>query len=60
METETRVAKVRERLRDLDTKAYYLLVALSFLYFGKTGTHAASLALKLALTLTCIVAVIPV
>ncbi len=47
---------IRERLKDLNTKAYYLLVALSFVY--RTGHD--SRALKLALTLTAIVAVLPV
>ena len=47
---------IRDRLRDLNTKAYYLLVALSFVY----RTSAESFALKLAFTLTAIVAVLPV
>ena len=46
---------IRERLKDLNTKAYYLLVALSFLY--RTNP---SISLKLALTLTALVAVAPV
>ncbi len=44
------------RLRDLNTKSYYLLVALSFLY-SKTTTVTTSL--KLALALTILVAVLP-
>lgn len=47
---------IRERLRDINTKAYYLLVALSFIY----SRTSATLALKWALTLTGIVAVLPV
>jgi hypothetical protein len=47
---------IRDRLKDLNTKAYYLLVALSFLYNGSN----ASWLLKLALTLTAVVAVTPV
>jgi hypothetical protein len=46
---------IRDRLTALNTKGYYLLVALSFLY-SKNPT----LSLKLALTLTAIVAVLPV
>lgn len=49
-------APIRDRLRDLNTKAYYLLVALSFIY---TRTNA-TFALKCALTLTGFVAVLPV
>jgi len=48
----------RDRLRDLNTKAYYLLVALSFLYVRRGS--AATIFLKLALTLTALVAVAPV
>lgn len=47
---------VRERIKDLNTKAYYLLVALSFVY----GTSSESRLLKWALTLVAIVAVLPV
>jgi len=47
---------LRDRLRDLNTKAYYLLVALSFVY----GTSSGSRRLKAALTLTALVAVVPV
>jgi hypothetical protein len=47
---------IRDRLRDLNTKAYYLLVALSFVY----RTNSATWALKLAFALTAIVAVAPV
>ena len=46
---------IRDRLRDLNTKAYYLLVALSFIY-RTSGT----LPLKVAITLTALVAVLPV
>ncbi|PYV75419.1 MAG: hypothetical protein DMG97_06460 [Acidobacteria bacterium] len=45
---------IRERLKDLNTKAYYLLVALSFVY--KTNPSSS---LKWAFTLTAIVAVLP-
>jgi hypothetical protein len=47
--------KLRSRLTELNTKAYYLLVALSFLY----RTNPA-LSFKLALTLTAFVAALPV
>ena len=57
METE-QLAPIRKRLTDLNTKAYYLLVALSFLYIKYSGTVA--LSLKAALTLTAAVAVAPV
>lgn len=45
---------VRDRLRDLNTKAYYLLVALSFIYSKKPTSS-----LKWAFTLTALVAVLP-
>jgi hypothetical protein len=48
-------AEIRTRLTELNTKAYYLLVALSFIY----RTNPA-LSFKLALTLTAFVAVLPV
>lgn len=46
---------IRERIKDLNTKAYYLLVALSFIYI----TNSKSRSLKVALTLTALVAVLP-
>jgi hypothetical protein len=46
---------IRERLKDLNTKAYYLLVALSFIY--RTNQ---TLSLKCAFALTALVAVLPV
>jgi hypothetical protein len=52
---DTKPVPIRERLKDLNTKAYYLLVALSFVY----GTKP-TLSLKLAITLTAFVAVLPV
>jgi hypothetical protein len=48
---------IRDRLRDLNIKAYYLLVALSFIY-GKASEGSWSL--KVALSLTAFVAVLPV
>lgn len=51
--------ELRDRLRDLNTKAYYLLVALSFLYRSGQSGNASAL-LKWAFTLTGIVAVLPV
>jgi hypothetical protein len=45
----------RTRLTELNTKAYYLLVALSFIYRSNPA-----LSYKIALTLTAIVAVLPV
>ena len=47
---------VRERIKDLNTKAYYLLVALSFIYRTSSGSHS----LKWAITLTAVSAVLPV
>jgi hypothetical protein len=47
---------VRKRLGDLDTKGYYLLVALSFIY--RSGPEA--WLLKLAFTLTALAVVAPV
>ena len=52
---EVTAMDVRERLKDLNTKAYYLLVALSFVY-----TKNQTLSLKWAFTLTALVAVLPV
>jgi hypothetical protein len=46
---------IRDPLKDINTKAYYLLVALSFVY----RTNQA-LSLKCAFTLTALVAVLPV
>jgi hypothetical protein len=46
---------IRDRLKDLNTKAYYLLVALSFVY--RTNPR---ISLKWAFTLTALVAVLPV
>ena len=47
---------IRKRLRELNTKAYYLLVALTFLYYHGNPTRS----LKAALILTALVAVLPV
>lgn len=47
---------IRERIRDLNTKAYYLLVALSFIYRTSSGSHS----LKWAFMLTAFAAVLPV
>src|SRR5215467_458661 len=47
---------IRERIKDLNTKAYYLLVALSFIYRTNSGSRL----LKMALSLTAVVAVLPV
>jgi hypothetical protein len=55
MDTTDPTANIRHRLKDLNTKACYLLVALSFVY-GKNAT----LFLELALILTAVVAVLPV
>jgi len=52
---DTSTPPIRARLRELNTKAYYLLVALTFAYGAKPG-----LPVKLAFTLTAIVAVLPV
>ncbi len=49
-------ACIRKRLGDLDTKGYYLLVALSFIY--RSGAEA--WLLKLAFTLTALAVVAPV
>jgi len=56
----SQLCKVKKRLGDLNTKAYYLLVALSFLCFhGGASGIGISLSLKWALTLTSIAAVLP-
>jgi hypothetical protein len=47
---------IRERIKDLNTKAYYLLVALSFIY----GRNFRAFSLKLAFTLTAFAAVFPI
>jgi uncharacterized membrane-anchored protein len=47
---------IRERIRDLNTKAYYLLVALGFIYRRSPGENT----LKWAFTLTALVAVLPI
>src|SRR5215471_7848921 len=47
---------IRERIKDLNTKAYYLLVALSFVYRTDSGSHL----LKSVFTLTAIAAVLPI
>jgi hypothetical protein len=47
---------IRERIKDLNTKAYYLLVALSFVYRTDSGSRL----LKSAFTLTAIAAVLPI
>ncbi len=49
---------LRRRIEQLNTKAYYLLVALSFIYTTKGASSAISL--KVAFTLTAAVAVLPV
>ena len=54
--TAQRENPIRKRIEILNTKAYYLLVALSFLF--TRGPVSASL--KLAITLTAAVAVFPV
>ena len=51
------ISEIRCRLKDLNTKAYYLLVALSFIY-GRSNESVCSL--KIALSLTAISAVLPV
>lgn len=56
-QTAEMIPEVRCRLRDLNTKAYYLLVALSFIY-GRGNEGACSL--KIALSLTAVSAVLPV
>ena len=47
---------IRERIRELNTKSYYLLAALSFVY--RVGSE--SYLLKWALTLAAAAAVLPV
>ena len=47
---------IRDRIRDLNTKAYYLLVALSFIYGRNPGANS----LKCAISLTALVAVLPI
>lgn len=50
---------VRSRLGDLNTKAYYLLVALSFIYVRAAGTQSTFRWIKWALALTAVSAVLP-
>jgi hypothetical protein len=47
---------IRKRLGDLNTKGYYLLVALSFIYRSESATWL----LKFAFTLTALAVVPPV
>ena len=47
---------IRERIKDLNTKAYYLLVALSFVYRYSQG----AITVKLAISLTVLSAILPV
>jgi len=47
---------ITERLKDLDTKAYYLLVALSFIYARAVGARP----IKWAFILTVAVGIVPV
>jgi len=47
---------LRDRIKELNTKAYYLLVALSFIYRASFPSYL----LKWAFTLTALVAVLPV
>ena len=47
---------LRDRIKDLNIKAYYLLVALSFIYRASSTSHS----LKWAFTLTAFAAVFPV
>jgi hypothetical protein len=56
--TETIIPQpcIRKRLGDLNTKGYYLLVALSFIYRSETATWM----LKLAISLTALAVVLPV
>jgi len=54
----TEMEDLRARLETINTKAYYLLVALTFLYY-KTGASAAR-SLKVALILTTFFAATPV
>jgi hypothetical protein len=53
MDDQAKLKDVRDRLRDLNTKAYYLLIALTVAYRKPTPS------LKWALALTAFVAVVP-
>ncbi len=53
MDDPLKLKDIRDRLRDLNTKAYYLLIALSVAYRKPTPS------LKWALALTAFVAVVP-
>ena len=55
MEANDPVPPVRSRLAELNLKAYYLLVALSFLYTSNSGARL----LQWAIALTALVAVAP-
>jgi hypothetical protein len=52
------IRQIKDRLAALNTKSYYLLVALSFSF--ALHPQDPPLSFKLALTLTAIVAVLPV
>jgi hypothetical protein len=54
--TEVPPIHIRERIKDLNTKAYYLLVALSFVYRYSQG----AIPIKLAISLTILSAILPV
>ena len=54
--TEVPLLPIRERIKDLNTKAYYLLVALSFVYRYSQGV----IPVKLAISLTILSAILPV
>ncbi|HEY6466510.1 MAG TPA: hypothetical protein VIY69_11000 [Candidatus Acidoferrales bacterium] len=56
MENSEPQPSIRNRIKDLNTKSYYLLVALSFVYRASSGSHL----LKWALTLVAVTAVLPV
>ena len=54
--TDVPALPVRERIKDLNTKAYYLLVALSFVYRYSQG----AIPVKVAISLTVLSAILPV
>jgi hypothetical protein len=56
METAENQVPIRDRIKDLNAKSYYLLVALSFLYRASSSSHL----LKWALSLVAVAAVLPV
>jgi hypothetical protein len=59
-DTQCSEDRLRKRITDLNAKAYYILIALSFLYVYSSKSEAPLFRLQWAVTLTALVAVLPV